>query len=76
LPSVLKMLSVPEVLDRADEAAALIRSEGPVSVTPGSKVVHVHPMVKAEREARQLFVKIWRLWALEWDSRLDGGNPQ
>jgi phage terminase small subunit len=64
-----------EALDRADEAAAVIRREGLVSLAPGSKVVHVPPPVKVEREARQLFVKTMAKLSLTWDEEIDGGNP-
>ena len=48
-----------ESLDRADQARALIESEGLVSKTKSTGALHVHPAVKIERECRQQFAHIW-----------------
>jgi P27 family predicted phage terminase small subunit len=48
-----------EALDRADEAAALVRTEGLTQTTKSTGAVHVHPAAKVEREARQQFARIW-----------------
>lgn len=61
-------------LDRADMAAAAIESEGMITKTETTGAVHVHPLVKVERESRQLFARIWGSMSLEWDYHLDGGN--
>lgn len=60
-------------LDRADEAAAIVDAEGMSFTTETTKTVHLHPLVKVEREQRQLFAKLWSsMCHLEWDSQTDG----
>jgi len=52
-----------EALDRAEEARTQIKAEGTTTKTARSGVVHVHPLVKVERESRQLFARLWdNLW--------------
>jgi hypothetical protein len=46
-------------LDRAEQAAELVRRDGLVKTTASTGAVHVHPAAKIERESRQLFVKIF-----------------
>ena len=59
-------------LDRADEAAEIVRKEGMVTKTTTTGAVHVHPMVKVERENRGLFAKLWRQLRLDFDLQVDG----
>ena len=59
-------------LDRADEARALVDAEGLCTTTATTKAVHVHPAAKIEREARQMFAKIWSGMHLEFSAREDG----
>lgn len=59
-------------LDRADEAAAIVSSEGMTFTTEGTKTVHVRPEVKIERESRMLFLRAWGQLHLEWDADIDG----
>lgn len=47
-----------ESLDRADAAAAIVRTEG--IVVTGGKMPHLHPAVKAEKDARTQFAALWR----------------
>ncbi|MBK9166582.1 MAG: hypothetical protein IPM24_03860 [Bryobacterales bacterium] len=50
-----------EALDRADAAREQVEREGPTFVTATTGAVHVHPMLKVEKEARMQFVRIWDL---------------
>ena len=47
-------------LDRAAEAAAVLAREGLTVPAPKGGMVHVHPLLKAERDAREQFARIWR----------------
>jgi P27 family predicted phage terminase small subunit len=63
-----------EALDRADEAASIIKKEGMTITTVTTGTVHSHPAVKIEREARQVFIKCWRHLDLQWNEATDGGG--
>lgn len=72
-PERLALLQVAlEALDRADAATAVIEREGMVTTTKTTGAVHVHPLVKVERESRQLFLRCWQELALGWSMELDG----
>ena len=58
----------------ADEARRAIETEGLVTTTKTTGAVHVHPLVKVEREARAQFMKIWGELQLRWDREIDGGG--
>lgn len=53
-------------LDRADEAAAIVNRDGLSFTTETTGAVHIHPAVRIEREARQMFAKIWSGMHLDW----------
>jgi hypothetical protein len=59
-------------LDRTEECRALIAAQGLTQSTKTTGMVHVNPLVKAEREARGLFAKLAGLLSLEWDAMVDG----
>lgn len=61
-----------EAYDRAEAARLLVASEGMTTKTKTTGAVHVHPLVKVERECRQQFAKIWHDLGLHWDSTEDG----
>jgi len=46
-----------EALDRADAARRQIEAEG--MVVSGGKMPHIHPLLKVEKDARQLFARLW-----------------
>lgn len=49
-----------EALDRADQARATLEREGLVlEPTRKTGFLHLHPCVKAEKDARQQFFAIW-----------------
>ena len=60
-----------EALDRADQAREILDREGLTITTKSTGMVHVHPLVKVERENRQLFIRAWDLLGLKWDGRID-----
>lgn len=62
-----------EALDRADEARAQVDKEGLTTTTKTTGAVHIHPLLKVERDNRALFARIWYgQLCLHWDQRLDG----
>lgn len=51
--------SALEALDRADAARVAVEVAGMTTTTKTTGAVHVHPLVKVEREARGQFTKLW-----------------
>lgn len=64
-----------EALDRADQARDAVAADGMVKVTPRSGMARLHPLLKVERESRQLFARIWSLLNLQWNQQVDGRMP-
>jgi phage terminase small subunit len=62
-----------EALDRAEEARQAVAVEGMISKTETTGALHVHPLVKVERESRQQFMRCWEILNLQWNARVDGG---
>ncbi len=60
-----------ELLDRADRARETVALEGLTTTTRRSGAVHVHPLVKVEREARQQFIKAWLALGFQHDESED-----
>lgn len=56
-----------ESLDRADEARELISEQGLTSETKRTGAIHVNPLLKIERESKNLFVKIFNDLGLRFD---------
>jgi len=54
-----------EAMDRAEGARQAIAVDGMVTKTGASGAIHLNPLVKAERDARQQFVAIWRALRLD-----------
>lgn len=52
------LLTALECLDRAEEARRVVAEQGMVSITETTKAAHAHPLMKIERENKQLFSKI------------------
>ncbi len=63
--------SALEALDRADQASALVASQGLTTTTTTTGAIHINPAAKIEREARGQFAKIWEGLGLGWDNELD-----
>lgn len=49
-----------EALDRADKARDEVDAAGMTTTTKTTGAVHLHPLLRVERESRQLFSKLWR----------------
>jgi phage terminase small subunit len=64
--------SALEALDRADQARLELAAATLTTTTETTKAVHVHPLVKVEREARQQFARIWSDLGLSFDIAEDG----
>jgi len=60
--------------DAADAAAEVLKREGMTTKTKTTGAVHLHPLVKVEKEQRALFVRCWRALSFEWDGRVDGSK--
>ena len=61
-----------QALDRAEQARLELAATTLTTTTETTKAVHVHPLVKVEREARGQFAKIWSDLGLSWDGMIDG----
>lgn len=60
-----------EALDRADQAREAINREGLTTTTKTTGAVHIHPLARVEREARQQFARIWAVLSLQWADDVD-----
>ncbi len=60
-----------EALDRADAARVAIEKDGLTTTTTTTGAIHLHPLLRVERESRQLFAQIWKSLGLEWYAKLD-----
>jgi hypothetical protein len=61
-----------EALDRADQARAEVSAGKLTTTTETTGAVHVHPLVKVEREQRQQFARIFSDLGLSFDAGEDG----
>jgi P27 family predicted phage terminase small subunit len=66
------LLAALEALDRAEEARKKISKTGLTTTTKSTGAVHLNPLVKLEREARQQFARIWSDLHFGFDARVDG----
>lgn len=66
------LLQALEAWDRADQARRQIGSEGLTTTTKSTGVVHVHPLVKVERDNRTLFARLWGKLAFHFNPAIDG----
>ena len=64
--------SALESLDRADQARLAVEQQGMVVETKTTGAVHLNPLCKLEREARQQFLRAWHDLNLHFDCRIDG----
>ena len=72
-PERLALLQVGlEALARADLARITVESGGMTSTTRTTGAVHIHPLVKVERESRAQFMRVWDQLNLHWDPKIDG----
>ena len=61
-----------ESLDRADQARVEVEKTGMTSTTKTTGAVHLHPLLRVERESRQQFGKLWQQLDLSWNAQIDG----
>lgn len=59
------------IRDRLLQIRALIASQDQL-VEEGEKMIHLHPLVRAEREWSQAFLRLWKALDLDWWQRIDG----
>ena len=60
-----------ESLDRADQCREQIESQGLLTETKTTGTKHLNPLLKLEKDSRQLFARIWRDLQLDWAIDLD-----
>ena len=62
-----------ECLDRADLAREQSDREGMTFTTTTTGAVHLHPLIRVEKDARRMFAAIWHDdLHLDWDPIVDG----
>ena len=61
-----------ECLDRADEARAMLADEGLIAITSTTGASHAHPLLKIEKDNRQLFARLWQVLNLQYSAKTDG----
>jgi phage terminase small subunit len=53
-------------LDRLDQLRTALASEGLLVGSDTGKMPHLNPLLKAEKDARTLFGRLWSILRLEW----------
>ena len=61
-----------DALDLADECRERVRKEGLTTVTKTTGAIHIHPLVKVQKEQRGLFSRIWLGLNFQWNRDIDG----
>src|SRR5262245_29842021 len=56
-------------LDRAAEAAEVVAREGMSFTTKKTGAVHMHPMLRVERENKGFFLSVWSALGLTWSQQ-------
>jgi hypothetical protein len=64
-----------EALDRAEQCRIELAGADLTTTTASTGAVHLHPLLKLEREQKQLFAKLWNDLHLGWDGLVDGRYP-
>lgn len=59
-------------LDRLDEIRAALAVEGLTSKNERTGMVHVNPLLKAEKDAQTLFARLWTFMGLQYPTSIDG----
>ena len=59
-------------LDRADQARVILEKEGLTVVTESTGMIRAHPLLRVEKDSRQLFARMWNILGLQWDGLIDG----
>ena len=72
-PERLELLTVAlEARDRMDLARLAVDADGMTTTTKTTGAVHLNPLLRVEKEARQQFLATWAALNLEWAQSLDG----
>jgi hypothetical protein len=66
------LLEACRALDRADELAALVATQGPTIESKRSGVVRLNPLLMLEAREREAFRKLASLLELNWCPGIDG----
>ena len=53
-------------LDRLDEVRAVLRAEGLVHKTESTGALHVHPLVRVEKDSQGAFLRAWAMLNLQF----------
>jgi hypothetical protein len=61
-----------EALDRSELARLAVGREGMTTTTKTTGAVHLHPLLKVEKESRQQFLRAWEALGLNWSGEIDG----
>jgi len=61
-----------ECLDRAEQARLILEREGLTVVTESTGMTRAHPLIRVEKDSRQLFIRAWNILGLNWDGLIDG----
>jgi len=72
-PERLELLTVAlEARDRMDAARLAVNASAMTTTTATTGAVHLHPLLRVEKEARAQFLQAWAALNLEWDTMIDG----
>ena len=61
-----------DALDLADECRARVRKEGLTTKTKTTGTIHLHPLLRLEKEQRSLFLRAWGQLNFQWNHAIDG----
>ena len=72
-PERLELLTVAlEARDRMQQASEAISVAGMTATTKTTGAVHLHPLLKVEKDSRAQFLQAWGALNLQWDPVTDG----
>ena len=72
-----RLISIHECLkvrDQADRLGELLKEQGLVCESKKTGLVHVNPLLKAQKDFMTLFNRTWLSLGLSWNARIDGRN--
>lgn len=61
-----------EALDRAEQCRIELERQGLTTTTKTTGAVHMNPLLRVEKDNRQLFARLWDMLALRWNPDKDG----
>ena len=72
-PERLELLIVAlEARDRMEQSRLAIAEAGMTTTTATTGAVHLHPLLRVEKESRGQFLQAWGQLSLGWDMMIDG----